>query len=275
MNLRSLLPDRNSIATRLAGWFLVIALVPCIFLLAVTAYFSRRSLEATVRQRLMVICDAKASQLEEYIAERKSDARYLLNAPAFVESVNQLDGLVKEGKEKTEEYRAAVEAIRPRLAVFADAYSYANFYLFDASGALLITYRPGLEIGSGLETGPLKGTELVGAFQRSRALIQPVVSDMQIYPGRSTATIFVIGPVLKSGVMVGIAALELDTSKIFKSFNTYFGLGETGDATVAMREGDEITYVAPTRSNPSAAFKDRRKVWICRAPSRGTEATAR
>ena len=71
MNLRSLLPDRNSIATRLAGWFLLIALVPCVFLLAVTAYFSRRSLEATVRQRLMVICDAKAAQLEEFIAERQ------------------------------------------------------------------------------------------------------------------------------------------------------------------------------------------------------------
>ena len=79
MNLRSLLPDRNSIATRLAGWFLLIALVPCVFLLAVTAYFSRRSLEATVRQRLMVICDAKAAQLEEFISERKADARFLVD----------------------------------------------------------------------------------------------------------------------------------------------------------------------------------------------------
>ena len=41
MNLRSILPDRNSIATRLAGWFLLIALMPCVFLLAVTAYFSQ------------------------------------------------------------------------------------------------------------------------------------------------------------------------------------------------------------------------------------------
>ena len=90
MSLRSLLPDRNSIATRLAGWFLLIALVPCVFLLAVTAYFSRRSLEATVRQRLMVICDAKAAQLEEFISERKSDARYLANAPGFVEAATRL-----------------------------------------------------------------------------------------------------------------------------------------------------------------------------------------
>ena len=252
-----LLPDRNSIATRLAGWFLLIALVPCIFLLAVTAYFSRRSLEETVRQRLMVICDAKAAQLEEYISERKSDARYLANAPGFVDAVVRLDGMLKQGKGSSDEYRAEVERIRPRLSAFADAYSYPNFYLFDMSGALLTTHRPGLDIGPGLETGPLKATELAGAFRRSRALLLPVLSDMQIYPGRAEALSFVVGPLFKDGVTVGIAAMELDGAKIFESFNTYTGLGETGDATIAMREGDEITYVAPTRFNPSAAFKDR------------------
>ena len=257
MSLRSFLPDRNSIATRLAGWFLLIALVPCVFLLLVTAYFSQRSLESTVRQRLTVICDAKAAQLEEFISERKSDARYLANAPAFVDVAARLGGMLKEGKGATGEYRAEVEALRPRLAAFADAYTYPNFYLFDAAGALLVAYRPGLDVGSGLEAGPLKATELAGAFRRSRALIQPVLSDMQVYPGRAEATSFVVGPVLKDGVTVGLAALELDAAKTFESFNTYFGLGETGDATIAMREGDEITYVAPTRFNPSAAFKDR------------------
>jgi methyl-accepting chemotaxis protein WspA len=257
MSLRSLLPDRNSIATRLAGWFLLISLVPCVFLLSVTAYFSRRSLEATVRQRLMVICDAKAAQLEEYIYERKSDVRYLANAPGFVDIVSRLEGMFQQGKGATDEYRAEVDRVRPRLAVFADAYAYPNFYLFNTSGNLLISYRPGLDVGPGLETGPLKATELAGAFRRSRALILPVLSDMQIYPGRSEASSFIVGPILKEGVIVGIAVLELDRSKIFESFNTYFGLGETGDATLAMREGDEITYVAPTRFNPSSAFKER------------------
>lgn len=260
MNLRSILPDRDSIATRLAGWFLVMALVPCAILLTVTSYFSRQSLETTVRQRLMVISDAKASQLEEYISERKSDVRYLMNAPAFIEVVSRLDGLLKDGKGKTEEYRLALEEVRPRLSAFVDAFSYVDFYLFDVSGSLLVTYRPGLDVGSALETGPMKGTDLPIAFRRSRALVQPVLSDMQIYPGRTSPTIFVVGPVLKDGVTIGMAALELDGSRIFKTFNTYFGLGETGDATVAMLQGDEVTYVAATRFNPSAAFKDRLRI---------------
>ena len=52
-----------------------------------------------------------------------------------------------------------------------------------------------------------------------------------------------------------MAALEMDTRAVFRSFNTYFGLGETGDATLAMREGDEITYVAPTRFNPNGGVQ--------------------
>jgi methyl-accepting chemotaxis protein WspA len=258
MNLRSLLPDRNSIATRLAGWFLLISLVPCVFLLAVTAYFSRKSLEATVRQRLMVICDAKATQLEEFIAERKADVRFLLNAPGIIEAATRLEERIKDGTGRTtEEYRRESELLRPRLAAFSEANSYSNFYIFDPDGVLLISYRPGLDIGPSLESGPLKGTELAGAFRRSRALIQPVIADMQLYPGRSAAMSFVVGPVIKEGVIVGIVALELDSSSMFKAFNTYFGLGQTGDVTLAMREGDEITYVAPSRFNPSAAFRDR------------------
>jgi methyl-accepting chemotaxis protein WspA len=257
MNLRALLPDRNRIANRLAGWFLLIALVPCVFLLAVTAYFSRRSLEATVKERLMVICDSKASQLEEYMAERKSDAKLLTNAPGFVEAITNLDRLLKDGKRDTDEFRARVEQFRPRLASLAEAKTYQNVLLFNTDGELLLPFKTGFEIGAGLERGPLKGTELAGAFRRSRALIQPVVADMQLYPGHANASTFMVGPILKDGVIVGMVALELDSPTIFKSFNTYFGLGKTGDATIAMLQGDEITYVAPTRFNPSAAFNER------------------
>jgi methyl-accepting chemotaxis protein WspA len=260
MNLRALLPDRNSIATRLAGWFLVIALVPCVFLLTVTAYFSRRSLEATVKERLMVICDAKASQLEEFMGERKADARFLVNAPGIIEASVKLDQFAKDGKRETEEFRNEVSSFRPRFAAFTEANSYENFYLFNIDGEPLLAYKPGLDIGPGLENGPLRGTELAGGFRRARASIAPVMADMQIYPGQAKPSAFVVGPILKDGVMVGIIALELDGATIFKSFNTYFGLGETGDATVAMREGDEITYVAPTRFNPLAAFNDRLRI---------------
>ena len=260
MDLRSLLPDLNSIATRLAVWFLVIALVPCLVLVAVTAFFSNQSLRETVRQRLVVICDAKAAQLERFIAERKSDVRFLGDAPGFYEASVRLGALAGAGKAGTDEYRTEADLLRPRLAAFADANSYANFYLFDAGGRLLVAFKPGLDVGESLETGPLKDSELTTAFRRSRAQLQPVISDLRIYPGRASASTFVVGPIYKDGLIVGVAALELDSSMVFRDFLSYFGLGETGDATLATSDGREITYVSPTRFNPAAAFNDRLKV---------------
>src|SRR4051794_27852849 len=118
MNLRWLVPDWSSITTRLAGWFQVIALVPCVVLLLVTAYFSRRSLEATVRQRLMVISDAKATQLEDYITERRNNAQAMANAPGLVEVVDRLGQLAQGGKVGTPEYRREAERYHARLVSF-------------------------------------------------------------------------------------------------------------------------------------------------------------
>ena len=257
MTLRSLIPNWSSISTRLAGWFLLIALVPCVVLLLVTSYFSRRSLESTVRQRLTVISDAKAAQLEEYITSRRNDARFLANAPGFVEIVDRLGKLAQEGKAGTEEYRRDSETYRARLVSFAEAYSYANVTLLDLKGAALLTYRPGLDFGSGLETGPLKGTPLAETYQRARSLLMPVTTNYHVYPGRKEARGFVLGPILRDGVAIGVVALELDNVQVFKSINSYFGLGETGDITVAIEEGDGLTYVAGTRFDPLAAFRDR------------------
>ena len=257
MNLRWLVPDWSSIATRLAGWFLVIALVPCVVLLLVTSYLARQSLESTVRQRLTVINNAKASQLEDYVTERRRDAQFLAKAPGFVEAVGRLGRLAQEGKLGTAEYRREAEMYRTRLADYAEAYAYENITLLDIRGVPLVSARPGLDFGAGLESGPLKGTQLAESFRRAQALLMPVMASFQIYPGRKSASGFVVGPIFRDGVAIGEVALELNNGDIFKSLGSYFGMGETGDANVAVEDGDGLVYISPSRFDPEAAFRDR------------------
>ena len=78
MRFSSIMMNRSSIAARLAMWFLLIALAPCMVLLSLTLHFSNESLEASVKQRLMLICDSKAAMLESYIAERRIKTRSTL-----------------------------------------------------------------------------------------------------------------------------------------------------------------------------------------------------
>ena len=270
MKFSSILTSRSNIATRLAGWFLLIALIPCVILLALTLHFSSQSLEASTRQRLMLICDSKATQLEEYITERRSDALFLSRAPGFVEAVTRLDSLGKSAGRNSEEYQRSVKNYRIRLGDYVEAGSFANLTLFDVEGVPLIAYKPRFDYGPSLLTGPLADSELASGFFRCRSLLQPILTNVQIYPGSKEPSSLIVGPMFRDGLLIGILALELDNSQIFKSFNTYFGLGETGDTTAAIQVGDELLFVSPTRFDPGTAFRDRIKF----GDSKGTDIQA-
>jgi len=257
MTLRSLLPDRDSISTRLVGWFLLISFVPCVLVLWITMYFSRRSLEEIVRERLVGLCDAKAAQLEDYIAERRGDATFLKDAPGFIEAVVRLDQVVKEGRRDSDGFRAASEGYRPRLVAYIEAGSYDGIGLFNLDGVPLVEQGLGLDFGPGLESGPLKASELAEAYRRSRSLLQPVLTNFQVYPGRKAASAYIVGPIFRDGVLIGSVVLGLRSDEVFRWFLTYSGLGATGDVTAAAKDGEELVYVAPSRFDVNSAFRDR------------------
>ena len=147
------------------------------------------------------------------------------------------------------------------MANFVDSFGYSNAYLFDTDGTLLFQLKTDLDIGSNLLNGPLKESELAEVFDRVRTLLQIEVSDYQMYPGRSEPAAFIASPVFNvQGRIIGFVALELGNQQVFRIFKDYSGLGSTGETMVVMRSGDELTFVAPPRNDPSAAFKYRVKI---------------
>ena len=142
------------------------------------------------------------------------------------------------------------------MANFVDSFGYSNGYLFDTDGTLLFQLKADLDIGSNLLSGPLKDSELAEVFDRVRTLLQIEVSDYQMYPGRSEPAAFIASPVFNhQGLIIGFVALELGNHHVFRVFNDYSGLGTTGETMVVMRNGEELTFVAPPRNEPDAAFK--------------------
>ena len=80
--------SRRSLAVRLLFWFLLIALVPCGILTAITARLATQALEETVRERLVQTASARAEQLEAYAAERVQDGTTLSRAPTVITAVS-------------------------------------------------------------------------------------------------------------------------------------------------------------------------------------------
>ena len=74
-----------------------------------------------------------------------------------------------------------------------------------------------------------------------------------MYPGQSEPAAFIAGPVFNAqGRVIGFVALELVNPHVFRVFNDYNGLGETGEAVVTMRTGQSFTFVAPPRHDSRA-----------------------
>src|SRR3954447_9604733 len=105
----------TGIATRLLVGFLAISLIPCVLLTAVTTYMARRSLELTVRQRLLTLSDAKMVQLENFIRERRGDATVLGRSPDLVELIPRLEEIRRASWADSPEYHQAVETSRKSL----------------------------------------------------------------------------------------------------------------------------------------------------------------
>jgi methyl-accepting chemotaxis protein WspA len=248
---------RTGIATRLLVGFLTLSLIPCVILTVVTTYISRRSLESTVRQRLLTLSDSKTIQLENFIRERRGDATVLGRSPILAEVLPQLQEALKTVQPESSEYRAAAEKSRRSLANFASVYGYPNIHIAGFDGVLLLSLKPEFEAGTNLLTGPLKETGLGEAFLRARTLLQSVLSDFQIYPGRTEPAAFIAGPISKDGVVIGVVIFEFGNREVFRVFREYNGLGATGETQAAMRIGDELTFVAPLRHDPEAAFHAR------------------
>ena len=128
-------------------------------------------------------------------------------------------------------------------------------------------------------TGPLKESELAEVFDRVRTLLQTEISDFQRDSGQGEAAAFIASPVFNpKGLVIGFVALQLNNQHVFRVFTDYNGLGESGEAVVCVRAGEEFTLVAPPRHDPEAVINsgaDRRPPRDRNAESRARPARLR
>jgi methyl-accepting chemotaxis protein WspA len=247
-----------SISTRLLLWFLALSLLPCAILTALISYNATQSLKRSVRQGLLAIADAKTAQLEIFVHERRADMSLAGRVNVMVETVPRLAEARRKSPLDSPEYLELARPVRRFIENFVTAFGYMNGYVFDTDGTLLFQLKSDLNIGSNILTGPLKGSELAEVFDRVRTLLQSELSDYQMYAGRRMPAAFIATPIFsREGRIIGFLAFELPNDQVFRVFKEYSGLGETGEAMVAMRRGQEFTYVAPPRYSPDAAFKYR------------------
>lgn len=240
---------RRSIAGRLLFWFLVIALIPCAILTAITARIATSALERAVRDTLVQTAAGKAGELEAYAAERVRDGAALARGPSLLRAIRELDALPAGGPV------AAASDQTDYLAYAAKAFQYEQLLLIDPAGRVLFSLDPEIPVGASLATGSLADSELAVGFDRAKTLLQSDLGGFERYGSTARPLAFVTCPVLDAGRLAGVLALGLGPQRIWQTLSDFSGLGETGEIVAAKLDGDSIVVTTPLRHADDAAFR--------------------
>jgi methyl-accepting chemotaxis protein WspA len=256
-------PDNSmqrSIAGRLLFWFLVIALIPCAILTAITARIATRALENSVRNNLVQIAAAKANELEAYALERVRDGTALARGPTVIRAATELAAAsaaepdappAKQGEKLS---WAALE-FEPFLGYVAKSFDYSQLLVIDPQGRILFSLEETFPVGATLLSGGLASSELTLAFDRSRTLLQSELSGFQTYGGSQQPLAFVTSPIFDEGRVIGVLAMGLGPQRIWQVLSDLSGLGETGEIVTGQRNGENVMVTSPLRHAPDAAFR--------------------
>src|SRR5271156_870641 len=124
MNLRRALAPltQMTITTQLLLWFLIISLIPCASLTAIISFSANRSLKKSVRQGLLAIADAKATQLENFIRERRADLNMVSRFTHIADSAPLLTAARRKESADSTAYVELTRKFHPYVANFVDAF---------------------------------------------------------------------------------------------------------------------------------------------------------
>jgi len=253
---------RRSIAGRLLFWFLVISLIPCAILTAITARIAATALEKSVRDNLVQIAAGKANELEAYASERVRDGAAFARGPTFVEAVGILSAVPDAGK-----LRVAGDTFREYFTYVAKAFDYADLLLLDQDGRVVFSLADSVTCGASLTSGALASSELAAGFDRARTLLQSDLSGFQTYGKSATPLAFVTCPVFDEGHVTGVLALGIDPRRVWQMLSDLTGLGDTGEIVTGELISNSVVITTPLRHAANAAFR-------MRIPLNSAQATA-
>ena len=258
---------RRSIAGRLLFWFLVIALIPCAIVTAITARIAATALEKSVRDNLVQIAAGKANELESYASERVRDCAAFARGPTFTQAIRELAAVPG-----TDALHEAGAEFQEYFTYVAKAFDYADLLLLDGDGRVIFSLAESIPCGSSIASGSLVSSELAAGFDRARTLLQSDLSGFQPYGKAATPLAFVTCPVLDEGRVTGVLALALGPQRVWRILSDLTGLGDTGEIVAGELVGNAVLITTPLRHATNAAF--RMKIPLASAQATATQRAA-
>ncbi len=248
---------KQTIATRLLMWFLLISLIPLAMVTFFTYTNSVESLTKEVQRGLLAVADNKVQQIEALAKKNKEEVAVLALMPSNIEHLEFLNQAFLADGVDSPAYKSLYQQIRPSLVSFVNGYDYYDLFLISEQGDIVFTVLKESDFGTNLYSGPYKDSEIATVFKQAKSSSQVEISVYNIYAPSNKPALFVAAPIIKAGRFSGAIAVQINPDEFYQIVNNYTGLGETGETLIGYRVGNEAVFIFPLRHDPQAAFKRR------------------
>ncbi|MBI3479323.1 MAG: PAS domain S-box protein [Nitrosomonadales bacterium] len=246
------------ISTRLLLLFMLLAVLP----LALFSYFNLQQDEASLRAealgRMSRLADKKVIQIRSYLGERVQDVGFLARGPLAMGAINVLPDIYLSGRLHGPAYAREDALTRNYFSRYVEESGlFYDVFLITTQGEIVYTQKHEADFATNLMTGPWSESQLAQAFRNSRMTLEPVISDYEFYAPSSAPALFIAAPIMVDGKFRGVFAVQLGNAAFYRVARDATGLGQSGEAVFAQRDGDGVLHTTPLKYKDDAALKFR------------------
>ena len=240
-----------SLKTKLIILFTAFALVSLTVFGAVVFSRASESLRSVRIAQLNNIADLKKDKIETFYREREGDVRAAQN---YYILKRDLPLLIKHLNDRNiPEYNKVRKTIDDQIRIFQQAYgSYREVMLADPHGRIVYVSGAGHD-----HDAPALGDKIEDEDVFRAAKEDVYFTDVHIDRLAGKAfEIRALGTIKDlRGAFIGELVIDIDMSPIYQTLQDSTGLGTTGEALIARKEGNEVLFLSPLRHVPEAALK--------------------
>ncbi len=239
-----------SLKAKLIILFLAIALIPLVFVSALTVHNYQNSIETAHLSDLQHIALFKADKIEAHFVDLKKNLEVIRNIYAVKKNLPILDRLVHDPTDPN--FVAAQKMLNEIFPKATNVWNLFDIMLLGPQGNIVYSSKPGYHP----EVFP-KG--LPARYQEAFENGKKGIYFSEVFPNekeKDKTTILATAPVSDlHGLPAGVIVFEVNMEPFFKLIQDVTGLGKTGETLIGKKEGDKVVFLNPLRHDPEAAFK--------------------
>lgn len=240
--------NSRSLNSRLISWFLLISLLPLVWIAFISYEFSKKLLLEQATHNLKGLSLRQSQLVENYFRDKERNTISLAQDLTIIETLKQLNAALKENGKDSSEYRDTQDIWGSNVAIRAENLGYRDIFLIDLEGNIVFSIKLPDTIGENLLSTSSSLSSLKNLYLYTLNFLDTRTSNLIYFNDHLPPASFVSTPILEDNQLIGILMAEIDNEAIYQLVNDYTGLGKTGETILVTEIQGQLLSIAPLRN---------------------------